>query len=143
MSTSTAAVPEALDATLPADLLDLLRRPSLTFIATTMADGSPQLTQVLVDTDGEHVLINSVKTHVKVRNIERDPRVALTISDPGDPSNYWQVRGRVVQATTDGAVDHIEQLSHKYLGTPYPWYGGRDQVRVLLVIGAEHVSAMR
>ena len=121
MSTSPAAVPEALDATLPADLLDLLRRPSLTFIATTMADGSPQLTQVWVDTDGEHVLINSVKTHVKVRNIERDPRVALTISDPGDPSNYWQVRGRVGQATTDGAVDHIEQLSRKDLGTPYPW----------------------
>ena len=143
MSTSPAAVPEALDATLPADLLDLLRRPSLTFIATTMADGSPQLTQVWVDTDGEHVLINSVKTHVKVRNIERDPRVALTIADPADPSNYWQVRGHVVRVTTDGAVDHIEMLSRKYLGTPYPWYGGRDQVRVMLVIRAERVSAMR
>ena len=128
---------------LPAALLALLREPSLSFIATTMPDGSPQLTQVWVDTDGEHVVVNSVKTHVKVRNIERDPRVALTIADPADPSNYYQVRGQVLQMTTDGAVEHIEMLSWKYLGTPYPWYGGRDQIRVILVIGAQHVSAMR
>lgn len=128
---------------LPADLLALLKEPSLAFIATTMADGSPQLTQVWVDTDGEHVLVNSVTTHVKVRNIERDPRVALTVADPDDPSNYFQVRGRVLETTTDGAVEHIEKLSLKYLGTPYPWYGGRDQVRVMLVIAPDHVSAMR
>ncbi len=128
---------------LPADLLALLKEPSLAFFATTMADGSPQLTQVWVDTDGEHVLVNSVTTHVKVRNIERDPRVALTVADPDDPSNYFQVRGRVLETTTDGAVEHIEKLSLKYLGTPYPWYGGRDQVRVMLVIAPDHVSAMR
>lgn len=131
------------DLTLPAALIALLREPSLCFIATNMPDGSPQLTQVWVDTDAEHVVVNSVKTHVKVRNIKRDPRVAMTIADPRDPSNYLQVRGRVLEVTTDGAVDHIEHLSQKYLGTPYPWYGGRDQVRVRLVIEAEHVSAMR
>jgi PPOX class probable F420-dependent enzyme len=143
MTTAPAALPDAAVATLPAELLDLLRRPSLAFIATTMADGSPQLTQVWIDTDGEHVLVNSVQTHLKVRNIARDPRVAITIADPDDPSSYFQVRGRVVETTTDGAVDHIEQLSRKYLGGPYPWWGGRDQIRVLLVIEADHVSAMR
>lgn len=131
------------EVTLPAELLALLREPSLGFIATTMPDGSPQLTQVWVDTDGEHVVVNSVKTHVKVHNIERDPRVAITIADPKDPSNYFQVRGRVARMTTDGGVEHIEMLSRKYLGTPYPWWGGRDQVRVLLFIDPEHVSAMR
>jgi len=129
--------------TLPTELIALLREPSLSFIATNMPDGSPQLTQVWVDTDGEHVVVNSVKTHVKVRNLERDPRLAMTIADPADPSNYFQVRGRVLQLTTDGAVEHIESLSRKYLGTPYPWYGGRDQIRVRLVIAADHVSAMR
>ncbi|MEO5940908.1 MAG: PPOX class F420-dependent oxidoreductase [Candidatus Limnocylindrales bacterium] len=128
---------------LPAELLGLLRKPSLAFIATTMPDGSPQLTQVWVDTDGKHVVVNSVRTHVKVRNIERDPRVAITVADSDDPSSYYQVRGRVIETTTDGAVEHIEMLAHKYLGTPYPWYGGRDQVRVMLVIDPEHVSAMR
>ena len=61
---------------LPEDLLALMREPSTCYLATSMADGSPQLTQTWVDTDGEYVLINSVQGHLKVRNIERDPRVA-------------------------------------------------------------------
>ncbi|MET9584148.1 pyridoxamine 5'-phosphate oxidase family protein [Streptomyces sp. NPDC006539] len=54
------------------DVVALLRRPSTCYIATTMPDGSPQLTQTWVDTDGEHVLINSVESHQKTRNIARD-----------------------------------------------------------------------
>jgi PPOX class probable F420-dependent enzyme len=125
---------------IPDDLLALLRTRSLCFVATTMADGSPQVTQTWVDTDGEHVTINSVQGYVKVRNLERDPRVAVAIADPADPSRYYQVRGRVVDLTTDGGVDHIEMLSQKYTGTPYPWYGGRDQVRVIIAIEAESIS---
>lgn len=124
------------------DLLALLRRPSTCHLATSMADGSPQLTQTWVDTDGAHVLINSVQGHVKIRNIARDPRVAVAISDPANPSRYFQVRGRVVDVTTEGAADHIEMLAQKYLGTPYPWFGGRDQVRVIIVIEPERVSGM-
>ncbi len=124
------------------ELLALLRRPSICHIATSMPDGSPQLTQTWVDTDGEHVLINSVQSHVKTRNIERDPRVAVAVSDPDAPSHYFQVRGRVLEVTTEGAVDHIEMLAKKYLGTPYPWYGGRDQVRVIFVIEAEKISGV-
>ena len=128
---------------LPDDLVALLRKPSIGFIATSMADGSPQLTEVWLDTDGEHVIINSVTTHLKVRNIERDPRVAVAISDPDDPSSYYQVRGRVVRMSTDGGAEHIEMLSQKYHGTPYPWYGGRDQVRVILTIDPEKIHSMR
>lgn len=124
------------------DLLALLRQPSICYIATSMADGSPQLTQTWVDTDGEHVIINSVQGFVKVKNIERDPRVAVAVSDPENSSRYFQVRGRVVNITTDGATDHIEMLSQKYLGMPYPWFGGRDQVRVIMVIEAEQVSGV-
>lgn len=124
------------------DLLAVLRQPSTCYIATSMNDGSPQMTQTWVDTDGEHVLINSVQGYVKLRNIERDPRVAVAISEPDNPSRYFQVRGRVVDVTTDGAVDHIEMLAQKYLGTPYPWYGGHDQVRVIIVIKPEKVSSM-
>lgn len=70
---------------LPQELLELLRRPSPCYVATVMPDGSPHLTQTWVDTDGEHVLINSVAGFEKVRNIERDPRVAVTVSDPTNP----------------------------------------------------------
>jgi PPOX class probable F420-dependent enzyme len=124
------------------ELLALLRRPSICYLATSMADGSPQMTQTWVDTDGEHVLINSVRGHVKTRNIERDPRVAVAISHPDHPSRYYQVRGRVLDVTTDGAADHVEMLAQKYLGKPYPWYGGRDQVRVIFVIKPEKITSM-
>ena len=88
------------------------------------------------------MLINSVRGHVKTRNIGRDPRVAVAVSDPDHPSRYFQVRGRVVETTTEGAVEHVEQLAQKYLGGPYPWYGGRDEERVLFVIEPESISSM-
>jgi len=127
---------------LPADLLALLRAPSICYVATTMPDGSPQLTQTWVDTDGEHVLVNTVQGFQKVRNLERDPRVALTVSDPAHPSRYFTVRGRVVASTTTGGAEHIEQLSQRYVGAPYAWFGGRDQVRVILTITADRVRVM-
>ena len=127
---------------MPDELFDMMRRPATCYLSTTMPDGSPQLTQVWVDTDGEHVLVNTVRGAQKLRNIERDPRVAVAVSDPDDPSRYFSVRGRVLQATTEGAVEHVEALSERYLGGPYPWYGGRDEVRVLLTVSVDKVHAM-
>ena len=127
---------------MPEGLLALLRAPSPCFIATTMPEGSPQLTQTWVDTDGEHVLINTVQGFQKVKNVARDPRVALTVSDPGNPSRYYAVRGRVVDVTTEGGSEHIESLAQRYLGGPYPWYGGRDQVRIILTIAPDKIHAM-
>jgi PPOX class probable F420-dependent enzyme len=128
---------------LPEGLLALLHQPSTCYLATVMPDGSPHLTQTWVDTDGKHVLINTVQGFRKVRNIERDPRVALTVFDPGNPRSYYQVRGRVVDVTRDGAVDHLEMLSQRYLGGPYPWFGGRDQIRLLLTIEAQRITTPR
>jgi PPOX class probable F420-dependent enzyme len=125
---------------LPDGLLALLGQPSLCYLATSMPDGSPQLTQTWVDTDGEHILINSVAGFQKIRNVERDPRVALTVSDPHDPARYFAVRGRVLNVTADGAAEHIEKLAQRYLGGPYPWYGGRDQRRLLITIEAHKIS---
>ncbi|MFJ5643775.1 pyridoxamine 5'-phosphate oxidase family protein [Streptomyces sp. NPDC093223] len=78
-----------------------------------MPDGSPQLTQTWVDTDGEHVLINSVESHQKTRNIARDPRIALAVSDPSDPSSYVQIRGRVVRVTTGGGRSSTSRHSRR------------------------------
>lgn len=124
------------------DLLTLLRQPSPCYIATTMPDGSPQLTQTWVDTDGEHVLINTVQGFQKAKNVERDPRVAVAISDPANPFRYYEVRRRVVHVTTEGEAEHIEKLAQRYLSGPYPWFGGRDQTRLILVIEPEKVNSM-
>jgi PPOX class probable F420-dependent enzyme len=107
-----------------------------------MPDGSPQLTLTWVDADGEHVVVNTVDGHQKVRNIRRDARVAVTISDPASPSRYFGVRGRVVEITDEGAADHIDVLAQKYTDRPYEWYGGRDQRRLVLGIEAERIHRM-
>lgn len=128
--------------TLSEELIALLRQPSICFLSTIMPDGSPQVTQTWVDTDGEHVVINTVRGYVKTRNIERDPRVAVAIADPANPWRYFQVRGRVIDITAEGGAEHIEMLSQKYTGQPYAWYGGRDQTRLILTIGATSESSM-
>lgn len=127
---------------LPGELLALLEKPSTCYIATTMPDGSPQLTQVWADTDGTNILINTVEGHQKARNIERDPRVAVTVSSPSNPSRYHAVRGIVTDVTTEGGLEHIEKLSQRYLGRPYPGYGGRDQVRLVVTIAPNKVHSM-
>ncbi len=128
---------------IPDPVLDLLRNRGLAFLATLMPDGSPQLTEVWVDTDGEHVLVNTVEGHQKLRNIRRDPRVAIAVADPADPRRHVQLRGHVIGETSEGAAEHIELLSQRYLGEPYSWYGGRDQQRVLLTIEVDRVGGLR
>jgi PPOX class probable F420-dependent enzyme len=125
---------------LPDGLLDLLRRPSLCFIATLMPDGSPQLTQTWVTTDGEHVVINIVDGMQKARNVARDGRVAVNIVDPDDVFRYYAVRGRVIDMTTDGAAESIDEISQKYLGMLYPNFTGNPETRVLITIEADTVT---
>ncbi len=107
-----------------------------------MSDGSPQLTQTWVDTDGRDILMNTVEGYQKVRNIERDPRVALTVSDPQNSSRYFAVRGQVLSVSTEGAADHIEKLAQRYFGGPYPLCGGRYQQRLIVTVGARRISGM-
>lgn len=122
--------------------LTLLREPSSCFISTLMPDGSPQITQTWVDTDGQNVIINTVQGFQKVKNVERDPRVAVAVSDPANPFRYVAVRGRVVNITAEGGAEHIEALSQRYTGGPYAWHGGRDQVRLILTIEPDKIHAM-
>ncbi|WP_432828502.1 TIGR03618 family F420-dependent PPOX class oxidoreductase [Dactylosporangium sp. CA-092794] len=124
---------------LPHDLQDVLTSPAICFVTTLMPDGSPHVSQTWVDTDGEHVLINTVATHQKIRNIERDPRVAVGIADPAAPLRSWALRGSVVTATTDNAREHIDELSQKYLGRPYPGYGGEQRVVLTIKVDKLHV----
>ncbi len=127
---------------LPDDLVALLRTPALCYVATVMPSGSPQLTQTWVDTDGQHVVINVVEGMQKARNFERDPRVAVAVSDPANSSVFTQVRGRVVGMTRDGGAESIEALAHKYTGKPYAWYGGRTQTRLIVTIEAERITSV-
>jgi len=102
-------------------------------LATIMPDGSPQATPVWFSTDGEHILINTLKGRVKERNMRANPHVALTIIDPDDWLQFLQVRGQVVEITEEGGRAHINFLCKKYTGDDEFW-GPPDDVRVIFKV---------
>jgi PPOX class probable F420-dependent enzyme len=125
----------------PETHLDLLchQGNAFAFLATLMKDGSPQVTPVWFNWDGEYLLINSAQGRVKDRNMRSHAQVAAAIVNPQDVGRYLQVRGRVVEVTTEGAREHANQLSLMYTG--HPWDGSPDQVRVIYRIQPEHFFA--
>ena len=126
-------------AVLADDVQQFLSEPHLAVFVTLMKDGSPQATPVWVHHDGDHVLINTVKGHLKERNLQRDRRVTVCVVDRGVAGRYLQVRGRVAALIEDEeAFQHINELSQKYSGRPYPLRDGEQRVKV--VIEPEHVS---
>lgn len=107
---------------LSTDLQHLLQQRLVCFLATIMPDGSPQMTQTWVNTDGTYILINSVVGHQKVRNVQRDPRITLSVIDPAHWERAITIRGRVVEMTTEGADLHFKHLVQRYLGQEgYPY----------------------
>jgi PPOX class probable F420-dependent enzyme len=111
-------------------------------LGTLLPDGSPQVTPVWFDTEGDTIRINSAKGRWKDRNMRRDGRVALAIMDPANPYRYLQVRGRIVRITEDGADAHIDRLAKKYLGADTYPFRQAGEVRVIYVIHPERATTM-
>jgi PPOX class probable F420-dependent enzyme len=120
----------------------LLQEAAYGQLATLMPDGAPQLTQVWLDTDGTHVLVNTVASHQKVKNVRRDPRVAINVHDPARPYRIANIRGRVVELTSAGADEHIDALAKKYLGQDRYPFRRAGQQRILLKIQPERIHSI-
>ena len=118
----------------------LLQEPAYCQIATLMPDGSPQITQVWVDTDGEHILINTAEGRQKELNVRRDPRVAVNVVDPANAWRIAMIRGRVVDVTTAGADQLIDELAKKYLNEDAYPFRRPEEVRVTLKILPEKIK---
>jgi PPOX class probable F420-dependent enzyme len=128
-------------AEIPAAYRDLFAKPAFAHLVTLMPDGSPQVTPVWVDLEGNKLVVNSAKGRLKDRNMRRDPRVALAISDPANPYRYLQVRGRVADITEQGADAHIDKMAKKYMGVDKYPLRQPGEVRVLYRINPERVQA--
>ena len=127
-------------ATIPEKFKDLFTKVAFARLATSMADGSPQVTPVWVDYDGTHVRVNSAKGRVKDKNMRRNKRVALSIQDPDNPYRYLEVRGEVVDITEEGADAHIDALAKKYLGKERYPFRSPGEVRVIYKIRPDKIS---
>lgn len=92
-------------------------------------DGGPQSTVVWVRTDGDDILVSTVKGRRKPRNFEREPRVSILVIDPADPYRYAEVRGSVtMEDDPEGAL--IEELSLKYTGNSWEEPPGNERLIV-------------
>ena len=117
----------------------ILEAPNFAHVATVRADGSPHGVLVWVDLEGDRVALNSAEGRAWPRNVERDPRISLTIANGENPYEYVEIRGRVVEDTHEGADENIDALSKKYLGQEtYPFRQPGEQ-RIIFRIEPEAV----
>mgnify|MGYP000247658935 CR=1 FL=1 len=131
-------------ASIPDDYHDLFEKETLAHISTLRPDGSPHVTPVWVDYDPEadRVLVNTERGRRKEKNVQGDPRVGLSMTDPDDPYRMLSVTGEVAEITTEGARTHIDELAHRYMGVDeYP--NPIETERVILSIRPDHVSEMQ
>lgn len=128
---------------IPESHQDLLsdKKKAFVYLATLMKDGSPQVTPVWFDTEGDLIRINTAKGRLKDKNMSSRPQVALVIADPDDPYRYLQIRGKVVAQTMNGAEDHIDTLNMKYHDDPHYANHHPDKPRIIYKILPEKVDA--
>ena len=102
----------------------------------------PQVTPVWFQWDGSHVLINSAEGRIKDRNMRRNPQVALTIVDVGNPYRHVAIRGTIDEITLEGADDHIDKLAKKYLDKDKYPFRAEGEVRVIYKVRPDRVATM-
>lgn len=109
-----------------AEVRRLLDRPNYAHLATLMPDGAPHSVPVWIVIEGDHLAILTGPGSRKARNIERDPRVAISLIDVDQPHMSVLIRGQVVELVDgDRAWEIIDRISQKYIGQPYPLRTGR------------------
>lgn len=122
-------------------VIQLLNGKNFAYLSTLMKDGSPQVTPTWVDIerDGNSILINTAEGRIKHRNVSRDPRVAISISDQNNPYNMVSIRGKVIEQITEGADEHTDKLAKKYLGIDKYPYRSQNEKRIILKIKPEKI----
>lgn len=119
---------------MPDPVRELLTRPNIAHVATVMPDGMPHSVPTWIGVDGPHIMFITGPDSQKARNLDGEPRVSISVADAERPSLMLHVRGRVTDRLDgDAAWTRIDQLSHQYLGAPYP----RDVDRVVFLVTPE------
>lgn len=119
-------------AEIPAAATHLLEGRSFAHVATLMEDGSPQVSPVWIDHEDGLLVFNTAAGRFKERNLRRDPRLAISITDPDNPYESLLIRGRVVEISEEGADEHIDALAKRYTGADE--YPNRQPGEVRLIV---------
>lgn len=126
-------------AVMSAEVRRLVDRPNYAHIATLMPDGAPHSVPVWITLEGDNLAILTGPGSRKARNLDRDPRVAISIIDLDRPYESALIRGRVVERVEgDRAWEIIDRIARKYTGEPYPLRTGR----IVFVIEPDHAQSV-
>jgi PPOX class probable F420-dependent enzyme len=130
-------------ATIPTELRDFFEKRTFAHFASLLPDGAPHVTPVWVDFDEEKevVQINTERGRRKEKNVRKNPAVGISMTDPDDPYRMLSVTGEVVERTTDGAREHVDELAWRYMGVDeYP--NPIQTERVIVSIRPDEVYTM-
>lgn len=134
MSSRTSVIPES--------HADILQQPVLAHVATVGPNGEPQNNPVWFGWDGENLLFSQTTQRQKYRNVQDEPRVALSLVDAANPYRYLEIRGEVARIDPDPDNAFINSMAKKYMGADvYPWHQPGDE-RVVVVVRPEHTTQM-
>ncbi|WP_431358803.1 pyridoxamine 5'-phosphate oxidase family protein [Halovenus amylolytica] len=124
---------------IPAEFHDLFEKETYAHVVTMFPNGMPHVTPVWIDYDPEddRLLVNTERHRCKAKNVSKNPAIAASMTDPDDPYRYLSVTGEVEEMTTEGAREHIDELSQRYFGKDYPVE--IESERVVLRIRPERV----
>jgi PPOX class probable F420-dependent enzyme len=123
---------------LPAKLTEkaitLIEGKNFAFLGTLLPDGSPHVTPVWADHEGDIILANTAMGRIKQKNTLRDPRVSIAIADQNDMYDRVVIQGRVISQTHEGADAHIDKLANKYTGAQKYERSSPTEKRVIIKI---------
>ena len=124
------------------DLQRLLQGRNLAFISTLSRDGSPHITPMWADMEGDVILINTFESSAKSKNIKKDPRIAISVVESNNPYNMVSIKGTVIDQTTEGAYEHLKKLDKRYLGIGKYYYREPNRKLVILMIKPEKATGL-
>lgn len=122
---------------IPDGVRELLEAPNYVHLSTLRADGSPRNWVVWVGLEGENILICTSNAIWKAKDMLRDPRVALSVTDTDNPYRMAAIQGRVVEVRPDEGCRYMDPISYKYTSAPFP---SRGADRVCFVIAVEKAA---
>jgi PPOX class probable F420-dependent enzyme len=125
---------------IPESHQDILEKKGIAHVATIGPNGEPQSSPVWYGWDGTHFKFSNLKARQKYKNLVRDPRVSVSMTDPDDPYRYLEIRG-TAEIEDDPDKTFIDEMSRKYMGTDYPANHPGDE-RVTVKIRPEHTTTM-
>jgi PPOX class probable F420-dependent enzyme len=122
---------------IPGEVRELLDAPNYVHLSTLRADGSPRNWVVWVGLEGDYILVCTSDALWKAKDMRRDPRVAMSVTDMANPYRMAAIQGRVVEVRPDEGSRYMDPISFKYTNAPFP---NRGQDRVCFVIAVERAA---